>query len=156
MLGCDAFMPRSCAEGRINATPHGPTKAQRETGATQTGAIREAVAVSRLQRRYGTSQIKKRHTEERIIASRSAGCPAARWRRKQRFGGMGMPDACKLKHLEIENSRLKRLLAEQLLVIEEANFHLCRITIILSTLRTRRQDEGARPADVRSSSRRLT
>jgi len=40
----------------------------------------------------------------------------SRWRRK--FGGMEVSDARKLKDLESENNRLKRLLAEQLLVIE--------------------------------------
>ena len=39
-----------------------------------------------------------------------------RWRNK--FGGMDVPDARRLKELESENSRLKRLVAEQMLVIE--------------------------------------
>lgn len=39
-----------------------------------------------------------------------------RWR--NRFGGMDVPDAKRLKELESENSKLKRLLAEQMLVIE--------------------------------------
>lgn len=78
--------------------------------------------------------MKKRHTEEQIIAIlREAEVPGvqlatvcrkhnisphtySRWRRK--FGGMEVSDARKLKDLESENSRLKRLLAEQLLVIE--------------------------------------
>jgi len=43
------------------------------------------------------------------------------WRSK--FGGMSVPEAKRLKDLESENSRLKKLLAEQLLeneVIKEA------------------------------------
>ena len=39
-----------------------------------------------------------------------------RWRRK--YGGLDVSDARKLKVLESENARLKRLVAEQLLVIE--------------------------------------
>lgn len=39
-----------------------------------------------------------------------------RWRNK--FGGMDVAEARRLKDLESENERLKRLLAEQLLVID--------------------------------------
>ncbi len=39
-----------------------------------------------------------------------------RWRNK--FGGIGVADARRLKDLESENERLKRLIAEQLLVID--------------------------------------
>ena len=39
-----------------------------------------------------------------------------RWR--NRFGGMDVPDARRLKDLESENARLKRLVAEQMLVID--------------------------------------
>ncbi len=39
-----------------------------------------------------------------------------RWRNK--FGGLDVPDARRLKDLESENTRLKRLVAEQLLVID--------------------------------------
>ncbi len=39
-----------------------------------------------------------------------------RWRNK--YGGMDVSDARKLKALEIENARLKKLVAEQLLAIE--------------------------------------
>ncbi len=39
-----------------------------------------------------------------------------RWRNK--FGGMDVAEARRLKELESENERLKRLLAEQLLVID--------------------------------------
>ncbi len=39
-----------------------------------------------------------------------------RWR--QRFGGMGVPDAARLRELERENGRLKKLVAERDLEIE--------------------------------------
>ncbi len=39
-----------------------------------------------------------------------------RWRNK--FGGIDVADARRLKDLESENERLKRLIAEQLLVID--------------------------------------
>ena len=39
-----------------------------------------------------------------------------RWRNK--YGGMDVPDARRLKELEGENAKLKRLVAEQLLVID--------------------------------------
>lgn len=39
-----------------------------------------------------------------------------RWRNK--FGGMDVAEARRLKELESENDRLKRLVAEQLLVID--------------------------------------
>ncbi len=39
-----------------------------------------------------------------------------RWRNK--FGGMDVAEARRLKELESENERLKRLLAEQLLIID--------------------------------------
>ena len=39
-----------------------------------------------------------------------------RWRNK--YGGMDVPDVRRLKVLEGENAKLKRLVAEQLLVIE--------------------------------------
>lgn len=39
-----------------------------------------------------------------------------RWR--NRFGGMDVPDAKRLKELEGENAKLKRLVAEQMLVID--------------------------------------
>jgi len=39
-----------------------------------------------------------------------------RWRNK--YGGMEVSDARRLKDLESENAKLKRLVAEQLLVIE--------------------------------------
>jgi putative transposase len=74
--------------------------------------------------------LKKRFSEEQIIGflrEAEAGLPAAElcrrhgfseasfylWRNK--FGGMNVSDAKKLKELEVENARLKRLLAESLL-----------------------------------------
>ena len=77
--------------------------------------------------------MKKRHTEEqiiRILREAEAGIQIRelcrrhniteqtffRWRNK--FGGMEVPDAQRLKTLESENARLKRLIAEQLLVID--------------------------------------
>lgn len=39
-----------------------------------------------------------------------------RWRNK--FGDMTVPDARRLKELESENSRLKKIVAEQMLAIE--------------------------------------
>ena len=77
--------------------------------------------------------MKKRFTEEQIIGflkqaeagvsvkelCRQHGFSDASfytWRAK--FGGMSVPDAKRLKELEAENAKLKKLLAEQLLVIE--------------------------------------
>ena len=40
------------------------------------------------------------------------------FRRRNKFGGMDVPDARRLKDLESENVKLKRLVAEQLLAIE--------------------------------------
>ncbi len=82
--------------------------------------------------------MKKRFTEEQIIGflrETEAGMPVKElcrrhgfseasyylWRSK--FGGMSVPDAKRLKELETENGRLKKLLAEQLLeneVIKDA------------------------------------
>jgi putative transposase len=79
-------------------------------------------------------QIKKQFGEEQVIRIlKKAEAPGAqirelcprhniteqtffRWRR--RFGELGVPDARKLKSLEAENAKLKKLLAEQMLVIE--------------------------------------
>ena len=78
--------------------------------------------------------MKKRHTDEQIIRIlREAESPEEpvidlckrrniteqtfyRWRNK--YGGMDVPEARRLKELESENDRLKRLIAEQLLVID--------------------------------------
>jgi len=82
--------------------------------------------------------VKKRFTEEQIIGflrEAEAGMPVKElcrrhgfseasyylWRSK--FGGMSVPDAKRLKELETENARLKKLLAEHVLeneVIKEA------------------------------------
>lgn len=77
--------------------------------------------------------MKKRFSEEQIIGflkEADAGMPIMNlcrrhgfsdasyylWRSK--FGGMDVPDAKRLKALEAENARLKKLLAESLLEIE--------------------------------------
>ena len=78
--------------------------------------------------------MKKRHSEEQIIRilreAESHERPIKdvcrqhniteqtlyRWRNK--YGGMEVPDVRKLKGLETENAKLKRLVAEQLLVID--------------------------------------
>ena len=74
--------------------------------------------------------MKKRFTEEQIIGflrEAEAGLPVKELCRKHgfseasyylwrsKFGGMSVPDAKRLKELETENSRLKKLLAEQVL-----------------------------------------
>ena len=82
--------------------------------------------------------MKKRFTEEQIIGflrEAEAGMPVKDLCRKHgfseasyylwrsKFGGMSVPEARRLKDLESENGRLKKLLAEQLLeneVIKEA------------------------------------
>lgn len=77
--------------------------------------------------------MKKRHSEEqiiRILKEAEAGMPVAdllrqhnisqgtfyRW--KSKFGGMDVNEAKRLKALEEENGRLKRLVAEQALDIQ--------------------------------------
>lgn len=74
--------------------------------------------------------MKKRFTEEQIIGflrQAEAGIPikelcrkhgfseASYYLWKNKFGGMSVPDAKRLKELESENTRLKKLLAETLL-----------------------------------------
>ena len=74
--------------------------------------------------------MKKRFTEEQIIGflrQAEAGLPvkelcrkhgfseASYYLWKSKFGGMSVPDAKRLKELESENARLKKLLAETLL-----------------------------------------
>jgi putative transposase len=77
--------------------------------------------------------LKKRYSEEQIIGflkQAEAGIPVKElcrqngfsdasfytWRAK--FGGMSIPDARRLKDLEAENGKLKRLLAESILDAE--------------------------------------
>jgi putative transposase len=77
--------------------------------------------------------MKKRHTEEqiiRILKQAESGIPVAdvlrehnisqgtfyRW--KAKFGGMDVSEARRLRVLEEENARLKRLVAEQALDIQ--------------------------------------
>lgn len=74
--------------------------------------------------------MKKRYTDEQIIGflkQAAAGTPikelcrqhgfsyASFYLRRRRFGGMDVPDAKRLRELESENARLKRLLAEAML-----------------------------------------
>ena len=80
--------------------------------------------------------MKKRFTEEQIIGflkQAAAGTPVKElcrkhgfsdasfylWRRK--FGGMDVPDAKRLRELEAENNKLKKLLAEAHLDIHALN-----------------------------------
>src|SRR3546814_5308975 len=85
-----------------------------------------------------SSDLKKRFSEEQIIGflreaeaglsvkelCRKHGFSEASyylWRSK--FGGMSVPDAKRLKELETENGRLKKLLAEQVLENERSEEH---------------------------------
>ena len=77
--------------------------------------------------------MRKRHTEEQIIGvlkesdtgiktielCRKHGIsPATLYKWKGKFGGMEVSDARKLRHLEDENQKLKRIVANQALDIE--------------------------------------
>jgi len=77
--------------------------------------------------------VKKRFTEEQIIGflkEADAGMPvkdlcrrhgfseASYYLWRSKFGGMEVADAKRLKALEIENARLKKLLAESMLEVE--------------------------------------
>ena len=77
--------------------------------------------------------MKKRFTEEQIIGflkEADAGMPvkdlcrrhgfseASYYLWRSKFGGMDVADAKRLKALEVENTRLKKLLAESLLEVE--------------------------------------
>jgi putative transposase len=82
--------------------------------------------------------MKKRFTEEQIIGflrEAEAGMPvkelcrqhgfseASYYLWKSKFGGMSVPEAKRLKELDAENARLKKLLAESMLeneIIKEA------------------------------------
>ena len=78
--------------------------------------------------------MKKRHSEEqiiRILREAEAGNVPIRdickqyniseqtfYRWRDKFGGMEVADARRLKELESENAKLKRMVAEQMLVID--------------------------------------
>jgi len=77
--------------------------------------------------------VKKRFTEEQIIGflkEADAGMPvkdlcrrhgfseASYYLWRSKFGGMDVADAKRLKALEVENTRLKKLLAESMLEVE--------------------------------------
>jgi putative transposase len=77
--------------------------------------------------------MKKRFSEEQIIGflreaegglavkdlcRRHGFSEASYYLWKSKFGGMSVPDAKRLKQLETENSRLKKLLAESMLEAE--------------------------------------
>lgn len=77
--------------------------------------------------------MKKRFTEEQIIGflreveagvtvkdlcRRKGFSPASFYQWRAKFGGMSVPDAKRLKALEAENGRLKKLVAELMLETE--------------------------------------
>jgi len=76
------------------------------------------------------SDLKKRYTEEQIIGflreadagigikdlcRRHGFSEASYYLWRSKFGGMSVPEAKRLKELEVENARLKKLLAESML-----------------------------------------
>jgi putative transposase len=84
--------------------------------------------------------VKKRFSKEQIIGflrEAEAGLPvkglcrqhgfseASYYLWRSKFGGMSVPDAKRLKELETENGRLKKLLAEQVLENEVIKDALC-------------------------------
>ena len=92
--------------------------------------------------------MKKRFSEEQIIGflrEAESGLPVAElcrrhgfseasyylWRSK--FGGMNVSDAKRLKELEVENTRLKRLLAESML--ENLARHLKKVALLMHSSR---------------------
>ena len=100
--------------------------------------------------------MKKRFSEEQIIGflrEAEAGLPVKELRRKHgfseasyylwrsKFGGMSVPDAKRLKELETENARLKKLLAEQVLENEVINESI----IDLGGIESARATEGYVP-----------
>jgi len=77
--------------------------------------------------------VKKRYTEEQIIGflkeadagmavkdlcRRHGFSEASYYLWRSKFGGMDVADAKRLKALEVENTRLKKLLAESMLEVE--------------------------------------
>ena len=82
---------------------------------------------------------RSRFTEEQIVGilkEQEAGAPAAELARrhgisdqplynwKKKYGGLDVNDARRLKQLEGENSRLKRLVADQLLALTDRRAYL--------------------------------
>jgi putative transposase len=76
--------------------------------------------------------MKKRFTEEQIISILKEGdsgiplkeicrkhgvCTASYYKWKAKFGGMDVSEAQRLRNLEVENAKLKRLVADQALDI---------------------------------------
>nr|MDQ6121190.1 transposase [Klebsiella pneumoniae subsp. pneumoniae] len=99
--------------------------------------------------------MKKRFSDEQIISilrEAEAGVPAVnsaasmpfpmpRFTRRKKYGGMEVPEVKRLKSLEEENARLKKLLAEAMLDKEALQVALGRST-------DDRPEAGSRDADV--------